>query len=197
MYKLLFYFAFFISIGSLKVAEAAEFEEGKDYWKIAQVESIPVAVDDNLYFTWLGCNSCRKIERELSDELTDFEVIPLIARQNWRPAAKAFYVVKMLDGDPKAWLKLKQMVDAEELDPSDQKALFAAIIELGYDKEAVAELLEDRSLYQRIDQAEALAKNYAIQYAPTIIVKGQYATDARHTMTIKKFGQVLSYLKQL
>lgn len=197
MYKLWFYsVALSLSLFAGLVS-AAEYKEGDDYWQMAQVESIPVAIDDNLYFTWLGCDSCRKIEAELAQELEGFEVVPLIARQNWRPAAKAFYVIQILDGDPDAWLKLKQQVDAETLDPTDQKALFAAIIELGYDKESVSELLEDRSLYQRINQAEALAKTYAIQYAPTVVVKGQYATDARHTLTIKKFRQVLNYLKSL
>lgn len=193
----LIYIAAFVCLSvSTKVVQA-EFNEGEDYWKIAQVEGIPVAVDDNLYFTWLGCDSCRKIEAELRGELEDFEVVPLIARQNWRPAAKAFYVVQMLQGDPDAWFKLKQQVDDGQLDPSDQQALFDAIIELGFDKEEVAELLEDRALYNKIDQAEALAKNYAVRYAPTLVVKGQYATDARHTMTIKKFRQVLNYLLEL
>lgn len=179
------------------VALAADVKVGDDYWAIEQVEGIPVAVDDNLYFTWLGCDSCRKIESELTQELEGFEIVPLIARQDWRPAAKAFYVMQMLEGDADAELKFKQQVEKGILDPTDQKALFAAIIDLGYDKKAVARLLENRALYERINQAEALAKNYGIQYAPTVVVKGQYATDARHTMTVEKFKQVLQYLKSL
>lgn len=176
---------------------SAEFKAGKDYWKISQLDGIPVATGDNLFFTWLGCDSCRKLEAELAQELEGFEVVPLIARQEWRPAAKVFYVMQILDGEPDALLKLKQQIDAGEVDPKDQNALFEAIFELGYDKQEVAELLEDRSLYQRINQAEALAKNYAIQYVPTVVVKGQYATDARSTMTVKKFREVLNYLKSL
>ncbi|GAA4345876.1 DsbA family protein [Kangiella taiwanensis] len=176
---------------------SAEFKAGKDYWKISQLDGIPVATGDNLFFTWLGCDSCRKLEAELAQELEGFEVVPLIARQEWRPAAKVFYVMQILDGEPDALLKLKQQIDAGEVDPKDQNALFEAIFELGYDKQEVAELLEDRSLYQRINQAEALAKNYAIQYVPTVVVKGQYATDARSTMTVKKFREVLNYLNSL
>ena len=186
-----------ITLSLMTTVGFAELKEGKDYWKISQVEGIPVATGDNLFFTWLGCDSCRKIEAELAQELEDFEVVPLIARQDWRPAAKVFYVIQMLDGEPDALLKLKQQIDAGDVDPTNQKALFEAIFELGYDKQEVAELLEDRSLYQRINQAEALAKNYAIQYAPTVVVKGQYATDARSTMTVKKFREVLNYLKSL
>lgn len=187
-----------LSILSFVTAVAsAEFKAGKDYWKISQLDGIPVATGDNLFFTWLGCDSCRKLEAELAQELEGFEVVPLIARQEWRPAAKVFYVMQILDGEPDALLKLKQQIDAGEVDPKDQNALFEAIFELGYDKQEVAELLEDRSLYQRINQAEALAKNYAIQYVPTVVVKGQYATDARSTMTVKKFREVLNYLKSL
>jgi len=197
MYKSLLFVVFSLIMSLAPELKSAEFKSGKDYWEMAQVEGIPVAVDDNLYFTWLGCDSCRKIEKELVQELEDFEVVPLIARQEWRPAAKAFYVIKMLDSKSDAWLDIKQIVEDGELDPTDQKALFAAIIDLGFEQEAVAELLEDKMLYRRIDQAEALAKTYAVQYVPTVIVKGQYATDARHTMTVKKFGQVLDYLKSL
>ncbi|GAA4359823.1 DsbA family protein [Kangiella marina] len=186
-----------LGLALMSYTVTAEFTEGKEYWEIAQPEGIPVATDDNLFFTWLGCDSCRKIEAELSQDLEGFEVVPLIARQNWRPAAKVFYVIQMLDGEAEALLKIKQQIDEGELDPTDQKALFEAIFELGYDKEQVAELLEDRRLYNRISQAEALAKNYKIQYAPTVVVKGQYATDARSTMTIKKFREVLNFLKSL
>lgn len=187
------------SLGLLVMSHGAfaEFKEGQDYWKIKSVDDIAVASGDNLYFTWLGCDSCRKIEEELASELEGFEVVPLIARQNWRPAAKAFYAIQILGGDADAWQKLKQQVDEETLDPTDQKALFAALIELGFDKEDVIDLLEDRVLYQRIDQAEALASNYDIKYVPTVVVKGQYATDARSTMTVKKFSEVINYLKAL
>lgn len=181
----------------MSVGACAEFKEGQDYWKIKNVDEISVATDDNLYFTWLGCDSCRKIEVQLSAQLEGFEVIPLIARQNWRPAAKAFYAIQILGGDADAWNRLKQQVENKTLDPTDQKALFAAIIELGFEKEVVIELLEDRELYHRINQAEALAKNYGIQYVPTVVIKGQYATDARSTMTVKKFSEVISYLKSL
>lgn len=193
MYKLLMVLMF----TWVSMAHSAEFQQGKDYWEIKQLKDIPQAADENLFFTWLGCDSCRQIEAELAQQLEDFEVVPLIARQDWRPAAKAFYVMQMLDGEPSAVLKLKQQIEAGTLDPRDQQALFEAIIELGYDKEAVGELLEDRALYKRIDQAEALAEHYGIQYAPTVVVKGRYATDARHTMTVKKFGEVLEYLKSL
>ncbi len=197
MRKLITVLALLILQTMMVQVASAEFEEGEDYWQIAQVEDISAATGDNLFFTWLGCDSCRKIEAELSTELENFEIVPLIARQEWRPAAKAFYVIEMLEGEPDALSKLKQQIDAGELDPKDQEALFEAIFELGFDKEAVAELLENRRLYDRINQAEALAKNYAIQYAPTVVVKGQFATDARSTMTIKKFRDVLNYLKSL
>lgn len=190
-------FLIFIALLCVSSLALAEVKEGEDYWEIKQVEGLPVAEGDNLYFTWLGCDSCRLIEAELAQELADFEMVPLIARQDWRPAAKAFYVMQMLDGEPDTLTQLKQKIDAGEVDPRDQQALFAAVIELGFDKEAVAELLEERALYERINQAEALAENYGIQYAPTVVVKGQYATDARHTMSIEKFREVLTYLKSL
>lgn len=178
-------------------AVADDYKEGQDYWVMQHIDAIAVATDDNLYFTWLGCDSCRKIERELTEELADFEVVPLIARQDWRPAAKAFYALQILGGSAEDWGKLKQQVEEKSLDPTDQKALFAAIIELGFDKDDVRELLEDRALYQRINQAEALANHYDIEYVPTVVVKGRYATDARSTMTVKKFAQVIGYLKSL
>lgn len=188
---------FGVSANAAEPQSSGKYKEGEDYWQIQQVEGIPVATGDNLYFTWLGCDSCRQIEAELEQQLEGFEVIPLIARQDWRPAAKAFYVMRMLEGDPQAELKIKRQIDEGALDPRDQEVLFEAILELGYDKKEVADLLEDKSLYERISQAEALAKNYGVQYAPTIVIKGQYATDARHTMTIERFSNVISYLQSL
>ncbi|AOE48863.1 DsbA family protein [Kangiella sediminilitoris] len=193
MYK----FLLIVILTWASLGKSAEFKSGEDYWQVRSGDSVAVAEGDNLFFTWWGCDSCRQIEEELSQQLEGFEVVPLIARQEWRPAAKAFYVMKMLEGNPNAEDVIKQRIEEGTLDPKDQKALFDAVIELGYDKEQVAELLEDRDLYGRIDQAVALAENYNIQYVPTVVVKGRFATDARHTMTVKKFGEVLEYLKTL
>ncbi|NVK21987.1 MAG: hypothetical protein HWD86_05680 [Kangiellaceae bacterium] len=181
---------------------AAEPVKDKDYWAIPTVQGIEPATSDNLYFTWFGCSSCSTIEQQLAAELEGFEIVPLIARPEWRPAAKIFYVLQMLEIDPQVRQQLLIDIEQAKLDPTNLEAMRLWLLEQPtvqekVDEELLNKTLEDRQLFKRVAEAVALAKNYNIQYAPTVVVKGQYATDARHTMTIKKFKDVLAYLKQL
>lgn len=172
-------------------------EQGQDYWRMTLTDESQLNTRDNLYFSWLGCTSCRKLEHELADELEDLEYVPLIARPEWRAAAKLYYVMQLLELSDKQKADMIAKIDAGEIDVTDFNAMKEELLMMDVDQEALTELLENKELYRQVQRAEELAAKYQIHYAPTVVIKGQFATDAKHTMKIDRFAEVLRYLKSL
>lgn len=179
------------------VPSAAAIEQGRDYWRIELPDSKQLDTQDNLYFSWLGCTSCRKLEKELDSELEDLEYVPLIARPEWRAAAKLHYTMQLLGLSEQQKTAMIAKIDAGEIDVTDFNAMQQELLAMGVDEEALTELLEDKELYRQVQRAEQLAAKYQIQYAPTVVIKGQFSTDANHTMKIDRFAEVLRYLKSM
>lgn len=182
---------------SVTINSAHAIEQGQDYWRIKLPDQSQLNAQDNLYFSWLGCLSCRKLELELADELADLEYIPLIARPEWRAAAKLHYTMQLLELDQELQSQMIAKIDAGDIEVTDFEAMQKELLEMGVEKDALTELLENKELYSQVRRAEELAAKYKIHYAPTVIIKGQFATDANHTMKIDRFAEVLRYLRSL
>lgn len=179
------------------VDTAHAIEQGQDYWRITLTDESQLNTEDNLYFSWLGCTSCRELEQELAGELEELEYIPLIARPEWRAAAKLHYVMELLELSEEQKNDMIAKIDAGEIDVTDFNAMQEELLTMDIDEEALTELLENKELYRQVQRAEDLAAKYRIKYAPTVVIKGQFATDANHTMKIDRFSEVLRYLKSL
>lgn len=182
---------------SVNVNTAHAIEQGQDYWRITLADESQLNTQDNLYFSWLGCASCRLLEQELAGELEELEYIPLIARPEWRAAAKLHYVMQLLGLSEEQKAAMIAKIDAGEIDVTDFNAMQEELLAMEVDQESLTLLLENKELYRRVQRAEDLAAKYQIQYAPTVVIKGQFATDANHTMKIDRFAEVLRYLKSL
>lgn len=185
------------SVLSAGINTAQAIEQGQDYWRITLAEKSQLNTEDNLYFSWLGCTSCRQLEQELAEELGELEYVPLIARPEWRAAAKLHYVMHLLELSEQQRAEMIAKIDADEIDVTDFNAMQQGLLAMGVDEEALTDLLENKELYRQVQRAEALAAKYQIQYAPTVVIKGQFATDANHTMKVDRFAEVLRYLKSL
>ncbi|ACV27897.1 thioredoxin domain-containing protein [Kangiella koreensis] len=172
-------------------------EQGQDYWRITLTDESQLNTQDNLYFSWLGCTSCRMLEQELASELDELEYVPLIARPEWRAAAKLHYVMQLLELSDEQKNNMITKIDAGEIDVTDFNAMQEELLAMEVDEEVLTLLLENKELYRKVQRAEDLAAKYRIQYAPTVVIKGQFATDANHTMKIDRFAEVLRYLKSL
>lgn len=167
--------------------------QGNDnYWVIAQSEA-DGAPKDNIYFSWLGCHSCLMIEQKV--DLSGFDHLPLIARPDWRVAAKVQIALSMLEVDSEIVEQFKQKILDQKIDVKDLTQMIDALVALGVEQEALKTTLHSTELFAAVRAAEDKAKHYKIQYVPTAVVDGRYATDAKHTGSIDKFSETLKLLK--
>lgn len=190
-------FTLALSLMSITTVQA-EVQVDRDYWVIKNTDSNSEAnVQANYFFTWMGCASCTMVMDGLGSDLENIEIVPLIARPEWRPAAKIFYVIQLLEMDKTLLRDLINDIEAQKIDPTNLEQMRSWLLEKEADKEQLDKILDDEALFAKVAYARELAEKYNIQYAPTVVIKGQYATDARHTMKVEKFSEVVRYLKSL
>ncbi|NVJ65186.1 MAG: DsbA family protein [Gammaproteobacteria bacterium] len=161
------------------------------YW---QIQHEKLVASDNLYFSWLGCHSCLMIEQKV--DLSGFEQLPLIARPEWRAAAKIQMAMQMLSLDEATVDAFKQEIIQQKVDVKDLNNMIESLISLGVEQEPLIETLNSRELFSRIQQAQDKAKQYQVRYVPTAVVKGQYAVDAKSTASVAAFAETLEELKR-
>ncbi len=161
-----------------------------NYWEV-NVES-STTVNDNYYFSWLGCHSCLMIEQKV--DLSSFQKLPLIARPDWRPAAKIQIAMQMMSIEPNVEQAFVEKLMQNELDVKNIEVMIAALVSLGVDEKTLADTLSSKELFSEIQEAVNLAKLYQVKYAPTVIVKGKYATDAKSTGSIQQFSETIREL---
>ncbi len=161
------------------------------YWELKPENE--VRESDNLYFTWLGCDSCLMIEQQMDGSA--YKTLPLIARSEWRPAAKILVAMQLLEVDLELQTKLKQLLLDKKLDPTDLNAMAAALAELGLNSKDLDKTLSSKKLLSAVQQSQELARYYQVKYVPTFIVKGKYATDAKSNSSIQKLKNTLATLQ--
>ncbi len=159
-----------------------------------ELKQEPRIATDNLYFSWLGCHSCLMIEQKVN--LEDFEKLPLIARPDWRAAAKIQIAMQMLMVKNEIVDSFKQAILDQKVDVKDLNSMASTLVALGVEQESLTEVLESKVLFKNIQQAENKAAEYRIQYVPTVIVKGHYATDANSTGSVAVFAETLAELRR-
>ncbi|MRX28056.1 DsbA family protein [Kangiella sp. HZ709] len=164
---------------------------GATYWELTPENEVKES--DNLYFTWLGCDSCLMIEQEIDD--SDYKTLPLIARSDWRPAAKILLALQLLAVELELQQKFRQLLLDKKLDPTDLSAMTAALVELGVNKEDLDSTLKSKELFTAVQRSQELARYYQVKYVPTFIVNGKFATDAKSNKSIKKLKATLATLQ--
>ncbi len=164
----------------------------KTYWTVLQTTDFATS-DGNYFFTWLGCLSCHMLEQNI--DLNGYEVLPLIARPDWRPAAKIQMTLDLLAIEAAVRRQFIAMIEQNKVDVKSLDSMVTALVALGVDKTMLEQTLTGKELFTKISQAESAAKQYQIQYVPTVVVKGKYATDARHTQSVAKFSETLKKLE--
>lgn len=178
-----------LSLNGLNAAESLN----KDFWVINKNNEIESLEQNDYYFTWLGCASCLMIEEKV--DLSNYVTLPLIARPDWRPAAKVQVALQMLSVEPSIQSKFHQQVLNDSVDVKSIDAMSALLVNLGLVKEELEEALTSKELFKKIADAEIIAKQYDIQYVPTVVVKGKYATDAKRAGTVAEFLRIMKTLE--
>ncbi len=161
-------------------------------------------------FFWYGCPHCRELEPTLENWLKEegnkvqFEGVPVAFRNDFLPHTQMFYALQALVVSkkltPAAFKTIHQAtfkaVTEEKgnlLTPESQANWLA---KQGINEKEYLNAYRSFSVQSKTKQAAELAKEYAIDGVPTLIVNDKYKTGPAYTKSVEGTKQVLDFLVQ-
>lgn len=182
-------------------AWAETFVEGKDYQLIARpsmpTPSTKVEVRE---FFWYGCPHCYKLEPELGKWLKTkpagavFIRTPAALTPEWQIAAKGYYAAEAKGLVDKTHQMLFDAVHAQNRRDlvADEAALAKFYMSQGADANFPG-LMGSMVVLGKVNAASNLAKSYAIEGVPSLVINGKYLVDYRAGAP-ERMMQVVTFL---
>lgn len=153
-----------------------------------------------VYFFWVGCKHCARLEQALPDWLrakgdsVSFRRVPAVFRPVWRLHALAYYAAESLgQGDHLLKAMYKALIeDNHELKTREELVAFAE--SEGLDKAAFIEALDNPAVKRQVLAAERLQKKFLLAGVPSLVVDEHYVTNGKMTGTVNALLQVTDAL---
>jgi len=184
-------------------AAAAEPQAGVEYQQTQQV--IPTDNPSKIEVTelfWYGCPHCNALEPQLAAWVkklpkdVDFKRVPAIARPDWAPAAKAYYVLDALNLTEKLHSALFDAIHKQHAVRPDDEAGLADWItkQSGLDKKKVDEAFKSFSVGTKMNRAAQIFRASGATGVPTLIVDGKVWTSGTLAGNNEEVLKVTDYL---
>jgi thiol:disulfide interchange protein DsbA len=154
-------------------------------------------------FFWYGCPYCNQlqpaIESWLQRKPADVELrrIPAIFRESWIPHARLFYTLEALGelGRLHQTVYRTHHVEHENLNSAERTVDWA--VRHGIDRAAWLAVYNSSEVDQKVRQAIADTRLYAVQGTPSLVVDGRYLTSTGMTETVSGVIPILDELIRL
>lgn len=189
----------FFSYSSLKVllvgmfalcisfsAQAAEFEEGKDYMLLANpgIPAVPGKIEVREFF-WYGCSHCYTLQGYIPEWKktlpadVNFVVTPALAANHWKLLGTAYFAAESLAIAEKSHEPLFDYIhkDRNQLSTPDEVAAFYE--QYGVSKDDFLKQMNSFTVKTELRKAEALFRQYQLTGTPAIVVNGKYVPASR------------------
>lgn len=156
--------------------------EGQHYVRLKN----PQPVDSGkkvevLEFFSYGCPHCRDLDPELVawkktlPPDVEFKRVPVdFGREQWKNLGKAYYTLEALEVEEKLTPEFFAALHDKKVPLFEPKAFLDWIASKGVDRKKAEETFNSFGINSKINRALTLAKNYAIQSVPAVIVDGKY-----------------------
>jgi thiol:disulfide interchange protein DsbA len=154
-------------------------------------------------FFWYGCPYCHQLQPALESWLqrkpADVELrrIPAIFRESWIPHARLFYTLETLGelGRLHQTVYRTHHIERENLNSTERSVEWAA--RHGIDRTTWLATYNSPEVDQKVRQAIADTRTYAVQGTPSLVVDGRYLTSTAMTETVSGVIPILDELIRL
>jgi protein dithiol oxidoreductase (disulfide-forming) len=160
-------------------------EEGRNYRVVAPAQ--PTEATDKvevMEIFWYGCPHCHHFEPFLSKWLETkpndvaFRRFPAIFRENWVPAARAFYTAQALGIGDKLHPALFKAMHEEQRELRSNEDWAKLFGELGVAEADFLKTWDSLEVATKVREAMAQVQNYGIEGVPAVVIGGKYQTSA-------------------
>jgi thiol:disulfide interchange protein DsbA len=133
---------------------------------------------------WYGCPHCHHFEPFINKWLETlpadvaFRRFPAIFRENWVPAARAFYAAEALGVSDKMHPALFKAIHEEQLELRSNEQWAEFFAGLGVSEADFLKAWDSIEVATKVREAMAQVQNYGIEGVPAVIIGGKYQTSA-------------------
>jgi len=169
---------------------------------VAHPSDIPGKIEV-LDFFWYGCNHCDALEPLFSqwmaaqpDEVA-VRHVPVAFNAGMRPTQQLYYTLEALDRLDLHASVFRAIHDRRER-LSNKSAIVKWAAAQGLDENRFADTFDSFGVAVKVDRANTLARTYAIEGTPTIVVGGRFITSPGHAGGYREtVAEVDQLVKQL
>jgi thiol:disulfide interchange protein DsbA len=129
-------------------------------------------------FLWLGCSHCQDVETHVSNVKNDYPrvnviKVPATFNERWKMDAEIYYAATELGMNATELLDYYKTVrlGTNQLPTLDDVRLF--VESKGYDQSEFDRLLSSVGVANKLEQADALVKEFNIRGTPTFVTNGK------------------------
>ena len=177
------------------------FEEGVEYRKIPQQQSIAPHTKQVTEVFYYGCKHCYNLEPSLHNWLKDkpadihFEQVPAVLNNpNWIFMAKVFYTSKELGVLEQSHLPFFTALHRDRQSLFSVEEIAEFFTQFGVKQADFIATFKSFKVDQMVRQAMRTTQAYGIDGVPAIIVNGQYLTDVPMAQSTERMWQLVNKL---
>ena len=195
-------FLLMVLAGLSLFANAEEFQEGKDYLRLAN--PVPISNTEGksevVELFWYGCPHCYNLEPRIEQwvenkpDNVEFVRIPAVLGRSWELGARAFFTADELGVLDTTHAKLFDAIHGEKRTINNKEQLAEFFAEQGVDKEAFSKAYDSFSVETKLKRSQQLVKRYRIDGVPAIIVNGKYMVTVSSAGSSARVFDVVDYL---
>ncbi len=151
---------------------------------------VPTSVSDRVEVVemfWYGCPHCYHLEPVIQEWLktkpdyVEYVRVPAIFRDNWKPLARAWYLIDTLELGDRVHLNLFKAIHNKKMNMNNVGLLRSFFANEGVSAEQFDKVYNSFSINSQVNKAANLTRDYKITGVPAIIVNGRYLTSATLT----------------
>ncbi len=170
-------------IASSAVASPAQPQEGIDYTRLAQPQTVEPGKPEVIEFFWYSCPHCAALEPTLMNWLKqkgdsiNFKRVPVAFRDNFVPQQKLYYTLEAMNrlGDMHEKVFQAIHIGRNPLD-SDKRVVDFAVSQ-GIDRDEFLKMYNSFTVDNKVKMATKLQKAYQVDGVPLLAVGGLYKTS--------------------
>ena len=199
MLKKLAYISLFLFL-SMGCTQAEEYDEGIEYFRVADQATESADKIEVLEFFWYGCPHCYQFEPILKRWLetkpanVEFIRVPAVFRPEWKVHARTYYALQAMGLGEKYHLAIFEAMHKDRADLYSESAMIDFLVSKGVNKAAFKAAYSSFSIDGLLRKAIKKVKGYAIKGVPAMGVNGKYLVSGTSAGSYEKMLRIVDHL---
>ncbi|MDH3342529.1 MAG: thiol:disulfide interchange protein DsbA/DsbL [Gammaproteobacteria bacterium] len=187
----------FISMG---VAQAKEYTEGTEYFRVADQSTDSTDKIEVLEFFWYGCPHCYKFEPILKNWLKtkpaniEFVRVPAVFRPEWKVHARTYYALQAMGLGEKYHSVIFDAIHKDKAKIYTESEMIDFLVSKGVDGVAFKAAYSAFSVDMKVRKAIEKVTGYAIKGVPAMGVNGKYLVSGQSAGSYENMLRIVEYL---